>query len=288
MSELVTVFDHPPLHEPVMIVALEGWIDAGAGAAGAVRAILSGTDSEVIARFDSDELLDHRARRPIMTLTEGVMGPLAWPATELRGLVDSAGRHVVALVGAEPDHAWQRFVAAVDELIATLEVRMVVGLGAYPAPVPHTRDAMLAITSPSAEIVESLPGFVRGSVEVPAGIQAAVEASAQASGVPALGLWAQVPHYISAMPYPAASVSLLEGLQRVAGLTFDSGGLIEEAAATRRQLDELVAGNDQHREMVARLEELYDAQELSNLGPLPTGDELAAEVQAFLRDQRDL
>jgi hypothetical protein len=81
---------------------------------------------------------------------------------------------------------------------------------------------------------------------------------------------------------------LLEGLQRVAGLAFQTGALVEEATVTRRQLDELVAGNEQHREMVARLEELYDAQQLSNLGPLPTGDELAAEVQAFLRDQRDL
>jgi predicted ATP-grasp superfamily ATP-dependent carboligase len=288
MSELVTLFDHPPLHEPVMIVALEGWIDAGAGAAGAVRAILTQADSEVIARFDADELLDHRARRPIMTITDGVMGPLTWPTTELRALTDTTGRHLVALVGAEPDHAWQRFVAAVDELVRSLGVSMVVGLGAYPAPVPHTRDAMLALTSPSAELVDSLSGFVRGSVEVPAGIQAAIEASAHDSGLPALGLWAQVPHYISAIPYPAASVSLLEGLQRVAGLAFQTGALVEEATVTRRQLDELVAGNEQHREMVARLEELYDAQQLSNLGPLPTGDELAAEVQAFLRDQRDL
>jgi hypothetical protein len=266
---------------------LEGWIDAGAAAAGAMRSILATTTSEPVATFDADELLDHRARRPTVTLEEGVVTELAWPATELRALTDATGRHVLALVGAEPDHAWHRFVGAVREAALGYGVTTVVGLGAYPAPVPHTRDAQLALTSPSAELLDSFAGYVRGSVVVPAGVQTAIEVALHESNVPAIGLWAQVPHYISGVPCPAASLSLLRGLEQVAGLAFDATLLAGEAAAGRQQLDELVAANDQHQAMVAQLEQLYDSQDLGDLGPLPTADQLAEEFQAFLRDQHE-
>jgi len=294
MPELISFVDHPPLHEPVLIVALEGWIDAGAAASGAVRTILTEHDSEPVAFFDTDQLLDHRARRPVMTINEGVMGPLTWPSIELRAVTDSTGRHVLLLVGAEPDHGWGMFVDAVRDTALALGVTTVIGLGAYPAPVPHTRDAQLALTSTSEAIVESHPRYVRGTVEVPAGVQAAIEVAAADAGVSSMGLWAQVPHYISGLPYATASLRLIEGLDQVAGLRFETGALMIEAETGRHQLDELVAANDQHRAMVTQLEELYDSQAPTainsddvGLGPLPTGDELAAEVQAFLRDQGD-
>ena len=292
MSELISFVDHPPLHEPVLVVALEGWIDAGSAAAGAMRTILTEHDSEPIAFFDTDQLLDHRARRPVMTITEGVMGPLTWPTIELRAVTDNSGRHVLLLVGAEPDHAWGPFVGAVCDAALTLGVTTVVGLGAYPAPVPHTRNAPLALTSTSGALVEAHPRYVRGTVEVPAGVQAAIEVAAAEAGISSMGLWAQVPHYISGLPYATASLRLIEGLDQVAGLQFETSTLEIEAVAGRQQLDELVAANDQHRAMVTQLEELYDSQapvvtDDGGLGPLPTGDELAAEVQAFLRDQGD-
>lgn len=284
MTDLVRYIDHPPLHEPTLLLALEGWIDAGGAAQGAARAILAGHSSEPIAEFDSDELLDHRARRPTMILTEGVMSDLIWPTIELRALTDSRGRHVVVLTGAEPDHAWGRFVTTVRDVALNLGVQTVVGLGAYPAPVPHTRDSNLSLTSPSSDVLDSLPGFVRGTIQVPAGVQSAIEMATHEAGLRSIGLWAQVPHYISSIAYPAASVALVEGLDRVAGLTFEANELREEATSGRAQLDELVSGNEQHREMIEQLEQLYDSQGLDSLGPLPTGDQLAAEFQAFLRD----
>jgi len=151
--------------------------------------------------------------------------------------------------------------------------------------VPHTRDAQLALTSPSADLLDSFTGYVRGSVMVPAGVQTAIEVSLHESGIPAIGLWAQVPHYISGIPYPAASLSLVKGLEPVAGLVFETAGLTDEASSGRTQLDELVEANEQHRAMVGQLEELYDSQDLGGLGPLPTADQLAEEFQAFLRDQ---
>ncbi len=284
--DLYELHDHPPLSEPVLLVALEGWIDAGMVGATAMSTILDTTESSLVASFDTDALLDHRARRPVMSLDEGHIERLTWPSIELRATVDEAGRHVLLLVGAEPDHVWGRFSTAVLELATTLDVQMVIGVGAYPAPVPHTRPTRLALTSPSTEVMESFTGFFRGTVDVPAGIQAAIEVAANEAGIQAMGLWAQVPHYISAMPYPAGSIAIIEGIARVSNLVFPAGELAIEAASARERLDELIAGNEQHEAMVRQLEELVDSEVPmdTGLGPLPTADELAAELQAFLRD----
>ena len=287
--DLYELHDHPPLTEPVMITALEGWIDAGMAGATAMSSILDATESSLIASFDTDALLDHRARRPVMSLDEGHIARLTWPSIELRATVDEEGRHVLLLVGAEPDHVWGRFASSIVELATTLDVRMVIGIGAYPAPVPHTRDTRLAITSPSVEVMESFTGFFRGTVDVPAGIQAAIEVGANEAGITSMGLWAQVPHYISAMPYPAGSLALLDGITRVSNVVFPTSRVAEEAATTRDRLNELITGNEQHESMVRQLEELVDSETPmdSGLGPLPTADELAAELQAFLRDVGD-
>jgi|JI10StandDraft_1071094.scaffolds.fasta_scaffold19412_4 hypothetical protein len=286
MSELVELHGHPPLSSPVMILALEGWIDAGMAANGAMTAIIEGIDTEPLASFDTDVLLDHRARRPMMSLVEGHVEQLTWPTIEVRGGIDDAGNHVVLVVGAEPDHAWGRFCTAVTDLALDLDVRMVIGLGAYPAPVPHTRDTNLALTSPSTELLDSHTGFFRGTIDVPAGIQSAIEMSTHDVGISSMALWAQVPHYISGMNYPAGSLALVEGLGRVAGLSFPTASLALEATSTRHRLDELVSGNRQHEEMLRQLEEVADAAPaVDDLGPIPSGDEIADEFQKFLRDQ---
>ena len=273
MSELVELHGHPPLSSPVMILALEGWIDAGMAANGAMTAIIEGIDTEPLASFDTDVLLDHRARRPMMSLVEGHVEQLTWPTIEVRGGIDDAGNHVVLVVGAEPDHAWGRFCTAVTDLALDLDVRMVIGLGAYPAPVPHTRDTNLALTSPSTELLDSHTGFFRGTIDVPAGIQSAIEMSTHDVGISSMALWAQVPHYISGMNYPAGSLALVEGLGRVAGLSFPTASLALEATSTRHRLDELVSGNRQHEEMLRQLEEVAFAC---------FGEELTGAVQVTL------
>src|SRR5438874_8492913 len=134
-----------------MVVTLEGWIDAGLGAAAAIAAVLQAVETEPIASFDVDTLLDHRARRPVMRLVDGVNTGLAWPEIQLRAGRDHAGRDVLVLVGPEPDHSWRAFTDAVAELAGLFDVRLVVGLGAFPAPVPHTRPARLASTATTDE-----------------------------------------------------------------------------------------------------------------------------------------
>ena len=280
--------ERPDLEAPALILALDGWIDAGLGAANARAALLASVDPVTVATFDSDQLLDHRARRPTMHLVDGVVTGLTWPSVELQAASDADGRDLLLLVGSEPDHAWQAFTRAVVDLALELGARMVVGLGAYPAPVPHTRPTKLAVTAGDARLVGA--GMVRATIDVPAGVQAAIERRATEVGLPAIGLWAQVPHYVAAMPYPAASVTLLEGLASVADVRIDSPALRQEMDATRQRIDALIAENDDHLRMVQQLETAVDAEGTTTgtglgAGPLPSGDELAAELERYLRDQ---
>ncbi len=290
---LYEIHERLDLDAPVLIMALDGWIDAGAGAARATSALDDLLDSVLLASFDTDELLDHRARRPVMELVDGVNTGLSWPTIELRAATDGAGHDVLLLVGAEPDHTWRAFAAAAVDLALDFGTRLVLGLGAYPAPVPHTRPTQLASTATTAELAQRVGNAVGGTINVPAGVQAAIERQCAEVGLPAVGLWAQVPHYAAAMPYPAAAAALIDGVAEIGGLVLDSQELHDEAAATRVRLDGLVAESDEHRELVTQLEAHVDAQargewvEGDEDAPLEmqSGDELAAELERFLRDQ---
>ncbi|HEU5149124.1 MAG TPA: PAC2 family protein [Iamia sp.] len=273
---------HRPLETPVLIVALEGWIDAGMAASGAASTLLSELETETVATFDADELLDHRARRPVLHLVAGVSEGLSWPRIELLAAQDLDGRDLLVLAGPEPDHSWRAFGHAVVGLAAGLGAEMVVGLGAYPATVPHTRPIRLSITAGTEALAGRWP-YLRGSLDVPAGAQAVIERFAAERGLDALTLWAQIPHYASGGPYPAGSVALLENLENVSGLRLPRGVLVEEAVETDERLDAAIARNDEHTAMLRALE--ADADEAPSEGEIPSGDELAAELERFLRDQ---
>jgi len=285
MSELYELVDSPELESPTMILGLEGWVDAGFAAANAFGTILEDLDTITVAVFDTDSLLDHRSRRPTMHLMNGINTGLSWPSIELRAGVDRLGNEVLFLVGVEPDHRWRSFSAAVVDLAQQFGVATVCGLGAYPAPVPHTRPTRIVSTATTAEL-EALVGSVDGRIDVPAGVHAAIERRCADEGLPATGLWAQVPHYAAGMPYPDGAFALIEGLRNVAGLQFPLGSLVEDARTTRNRLDELVSNSDEHVAMVRQLEAQVDAiVDTTPAGPLPTGDDLAAELEQFLREQ---
>lgn len=287
-TPLYEVVDDVALHEPVLIVSLEGWVDAGLGASTALSSILGSSPTELLATFDGDQLLDQRARRPMARIVDGITTSLTWPEIQLRVGTDRAGRDVLFLIGPEPDAHWGPFIDSVVEIAHRFDVSQVVGLGAFPAPTPHTRPVRLAATVPasSAHLLD-LVGLVTGELEVPAGVTSALELGFDDSGIDMITLWARVPHYVAAMPFPQASAALLEGLHTVAGLAFDVSDLASAADASRRQIDDLISSNAEHEAMVRALEISLDSAEGNPLGidEIPTGDELAAELEQFLRDE---
>ena len=283
--------DRPELVSPILVMAPEGWIDAGLGGGAAIAALLSDISTELVASFDTDGLLDHRARRPVARIVDGVYADVLWPEIQLRGGKDAEGNDVLVLAGPEPDHRWRGFADAVGSLAQQLGVRLLVGMGAFPAPVPHTRTGKIVATATSAELANQV-GVVQGNLDVPAGIVVAIQRRFADLGVPALALWAQVPHYAAGLPYPEASVQLLEALAKVSGITVNTGPLREAAEATRQRLDELTANSIEHLTLVRQLEAQVDADQPDDLvsgglSNLPSGEELAAEVERFLREQSE-
>lgn len=276
-----------PLEAPALVLGMDGWIDAGLGAGTAVAHLLNIVPTEVLGTFDREELIDYRARRPMVPIENGVAGELSWPEIRLRVGKDPAGRDMLALVGPEPDMRWSTFVTDVVDLSVELGVRLVAAVGAFPLSVPHTRPVRLAATASSRELVDQV-GVVPGTMEVPAGIHAALQEGFANAGIPAVGMWARVPMYAAGMPYPAASAALIDGLARVAGLQLDATALHEAAAVAGGRIDELIASSAEHQEMVRQLEAAVDAEDSApplDFSDLPSGDEIGAELERFLRGE---
>lgn len=288
-----SVFDHIiyladlDFNEPVLIMQMEGWIDAGMGAQTAITNLLESIPTELIATFDTEYFIDQRARRPMVRIVDGITTELTWPEIQLRYGKDGDGSDLLFLVGPEPDFHWSDFVDVVTDAAGRFDVRLAVGLGAFPAPTPHTRPTRVIGTAPqaSAHILESV-GIVAGELEVPAGISSALELRFAEVDIDVVTLWARVPHYVASMNYPQAAAALIETLSRTAGLTLDASHLRTSADEARLRVDELVTNNPEHGEMVTQLEAAIDESEGTSLGEeLPTGEELAAELERFLRGE---
>lgn len=285
MSDLYELTGVPAPREPVLIAVLEGWIDAGLAARTALTALVESIEFEPYAFFDDEQLIDLRARRPQLRITDGVAESLSFERPVMQVGTDRLGSGIVLLSGPEPDFSWRRFSAAVLEIAQSIDARMLIGLGGFPAGAPHTRPVRLAATASTPELAQ-LVGYIGGTLEVPAGVQAALERAFAIGGIPAVGLWARVPHYVAAMPFPAASLALLDGIASVSGLVIDSDVLSEAAETARRKVDELIEQSPEHAAMVRQLETNVDVLEGApslTEEDVPSGDEIAAELERYLR-----
>lgn len=286
MDGLYELHETPPLDAPALVVALDGWIDAGFGAARAVDVLVEQSESTHVASFDTDTLLDFRARRPVMHLIDGVNTGLTWSTIELHALRSPNGTDVLLLTGAEPDHAWHSFADAVLTLATDFGVRIQVGLGSFPAGVPHTRPVNLSATASTAELAAEF-GFIQGTIDVPAGVEAVIEQRFASIDMPAIGIWSQVPHYASTFPYPAASARLIDGLNQITGADFAWDSLTDDIVGTRTRIDTLIRNNPEHVAMLQQLESQADEATEAQISNLPSGDDLAEELERFLREQDD-
>ncbi len=275
--------ERPRLRRPVMLAAFEGWNDAGEAATTAVRYLRDRWGAHPFATVDPEEFFDFTATRPRVRLRNGFTREIVWPANELSwASLASEGQDVVLLTGNEPQLKWRTFCGELVEIAIELKVELVVVLGALLADVPHTRPVRVTGTAADPDVVSRL-GLVRSNYEGPTGIVGVLHDALAKAEIPSASLWANVPHYVGATPSPKAALALIERAARLIEVPVVTADLAQLAVDYERQVDEIVAGDEDAVAYVQRLEEDVETEGLE----LRTGEELAAELQQFLRDQTE-
>ncbi|GGN61808.1 hypothetical protein GCM10010112_19300 [Actinoplanes lobatus] len=284
--------DLPALDGPVLIQAFTGFVDAGSAIQLARDNLLEHLESEVVATFDLDQLLDYRSRRPLMIFEADHFTSYEDPVLALHLVKDQLGTSFLMLAGPEPDLQWERFIAAVTGLIDRLGVKVTVGLNAIPMAVPHTRPVGVTAHATDKRLLGEHESWLQ-RVQVPASVGNLLEFRLGNSGHDALGYAAHVPHYLAQTGYPAAAELLLDSVSANTGLALPTGELRESAKLVRVEVDKQIADDEQATRLVASLEAQYDAFIRGRQGnlladsdtPLPTAEELGAELERFLAEQ---
>jgi PAC2 family len=277
---------------PVMIHALEGFSDAGHAIRLSSKYLRDALDTELVASFAIDDLLDYRSRRPLMTFKTDHFTKYDEPELSLYALHDSVCTPFLLLTGMEPDLKWERFVTAVRLLAERLGVRQTIGLGTIPMAVPHTRPVTMTAHSNNKELIADHQPWV-GEVQVPSSASNLLEYRMAQHGHEVVGFTAHVPHYLAQTDFPAAAEVLLAHVGKVGSLQIPLAALAEAAVEIRAKIDEQVNSSPEVVQVVEALERQYDAfvtaQENRSLlargEDLPSGEELAGEFQRFLAQQ---
>jgi PAC2 family len=267
-----------------LIVAFEGWNDAAESASGAVKFICEQIKADVVASVDPEDYYDFQFTRPTVSYDGEGGRVLDWPGTEM--CIPSAEAvaenpsiaKLSVLVGTEPARRWKSFAAEIMEMVEDREIEAVLFLGAMLADVPHTRPIAVMSTSQNEHARLELE-IERSQYEGPVGILSVLGIELEKAGIPAVALWASVPHYVHNTPSPKATLSLLIEVERLLGVQFEHGKLGEEAFAWERGIDEIAEGDDEMSNYISQLEKTRDEAE----SPAATGESLAKEFEKFLR-----
>jgi hypothetical protein len=284
--------------DPVLVLAMDGWTDAGEGGTLAADALRRAFAPTLVGTFPSDALYDYRDRRPTLAIHDGTLGDAAWPELTVEALTPQAGPPLLLVSGAEPDLAWRTIGGDLIELARRVGASRYVGLGSVPGPIPHTRPVQVISTSSDPELLDRI-GRPHEHVVVPASCQVALETLLRDAGLTTLGLWVRIPHYVAG-EYPEASRALLERFSAHLGTPVDLSDFDVPVTENRARLDVAAASSSEVREHVRQLELMYDAEaEAERLatfassdtgigdGPVPSGDEIAAEIERFLKGRAD-
>ncbi|MFF4008906.1 PAC2 family protein [Streptomyces sp. NPDC001717] len=269
----------PELIDPVMVAAFEGWNDAGDAASGAVAHLDREWKGEVFAALDAEDYYDFQVNRPTVWLDNGVR-KITWPTTRL-SVVRIGGakpRDLVLVRGIEPSMRWRSFCNELLGFAHELGVEMVVVLGALLGDTPHTRPVPVSGVTSDADLARTMD-LEETKYEGPTGIVGVLQEACTHAGVPAVSLWAAVPHYVSQPPNPKATLALLNRLEDLIDIRIPLGELPEDARAWQLGVDQLAAEDSEVAEYVQTLEEARDTADL----PEASGDAIAREFERYLR-----
>jgi predicted ATP-grasp superfamily ATP-dependent carboligase len=286
--ELVRWEREPNLRRPLLVVAFEGWNDAGDASSLALGYLAKAWSAERFATIDSEEFYDFTVTRPQVRVTEDGGRRIEWPDIELLGARVPGSRHdLVLLRGVEPQLRWRTFSATVVEVASRVKAELAVILGALLADVPHTRPVRVSGSTDDRDLAERL-GLAASSYEGPTGIVGVLHEALRRGGIPTASFWAAVPHYVHQLPSPKAALALVERSSAVLGAPVDSMELRAAALDYERQVNERIADDEDAAAYVAQLEETSDTDwpdaELADGLGLGSIDELAAQVERFLRE----
>ncbi|MEI7546526.1 MAG: PAC2 family protein [Actinomycetota bacterium] len=285
LTVLTTAFDGlAPLHQPIMVLALRGLFDTAEVATDAVATLSEGRVAAIVASIDPDPFFDFTQERPLVEFDDDDERQIRWPSNEFRVARFPGWAHdLVLLSGVEPHLRYSTFADAVVSVATTLGCEVVVTLGAAPEAVPHTRPPQVVGSSTTDGLVRAL-GLSRPRYQGVTGLVGVVQERLDQAGLPAVSLRVGVPHYLGNAKHPQASAALLRHLEHVLGVPTGHGALAEDAMRWRTLHDEAVAEDEQAARYVEMLESEYDRRVEA---AMPTADDLAAEFERFLREQRD-
>jgi hypothetical protein len=285
----------------LLVVAFEGWNDAGEAASGAVRTLKELLDLYPIAEVDPEDYFDYQFNRPSVAADENGDRQLVWPGVTVygptrphsapaTGLADDAelrvsgdnGSNIYLLLGTEPSRGWKTFTREILEVVEANEITSIVFLGAMLADVPHSRPISVFTSSENAAVRAQL-GIERSGYEGPVGILSVLGDAAEKAGITTMSIWASVPHYVHNAPSPKATLAILDKLEEIVDVVIPRGDLVTEAQAWESGIDALAGDDDDMASYIEQLEQARDTVD----SPEASGEAIAQEFERYLRRSAD-
>jgi predicted ATP-grasp superfamily ATP-dependent carboligase len=271
------------LTSPALIAGFEGWNDAGEAASGAITHLIESWKASQVGEIDPEDYYDFQVTRPVMEVNDGKTEQLVWPTTRISvASPPGISRDLILVHGIEPNMRWRGFTAELVSAFSDLGAELVILLGALLADSPHTRPVHVSAAASDPALAAQLhvePVDYKG----PTGIVGVLQQACAAAGLPAVSLWAAVPHYVAQPPSPKATLALLRGVEDILDISVPLADLPAEARAWERGVDELAEQDSEVAEYVRTLEEAKDAVDL----PEASGDAIAREFERYLRRRGD-
>lgn len=275
--DFVELEGNPKLRHPRVVAAFRGWNDAGGAASLAAGYLRTVTDAERFAVIDSEPFVDYQQTRPTVSMIDGDVRHVEWPVTEVFASQD---HDLMIVIGTEPNMRWRAFSDSIVDLARRYRTELVITMGALLADTPHTRPVPVSASASDPDLMER-HGLVRSTYEGPTGIVGILHDSCSRAGLTSASLWAATPHYISAAPNPQAALALLERLSDLAGTPPGSAELERAASEYQLRVASAIADDPDVAGYVEQLEQAADRDDP------PTGEELAADFERYLREQNN-